>query len=89
MADGGQQAVSGAADSPGGRAVPEEQERRDIGLFLKVRDTFLFRQHALCVNTFGAAEHRDSLYKAVRISRKDWDARTEEPQGQETLLLGR
>ncbi len=52
------------------RAVPEEQERRDIGLFLKVRDTFLFRQHALCVNTFGAAEHRDSLYKAVRISRK-------------------
>ena len=29
------------------RAVPEEQERRDIGLFLKVCYTSLYRQNAL------------------------------------------
>ena len=36
------------------RAVPEEQERRDIGLFLKVCDMLLsYRQHAFGMNVPG------------------------------------
>ncbi len=35
------------------RAVPEEQERRDIGLFLKVSHTSPYRQHTLGINVPG------------------------------------